>query len=132
MRSAVPSDWIKTCGGNDDENILANGVPFNSSTRWSTASFPTYPLPGKPQINDGSLSFGVSWISTVTLLGSDIAYQKKLFNINEAYNYFLRLDFDFFRLAFLTLFLSFLVRVFAFLFMARFLFAAFLTLVFIL
>ena len=67
MRSAVPSDWIKTWGGNDDENMLANGVPFNSSTRWSTASFPTYPLPGNPQINDGSLSFGVSWISTVTL-----------------------------------------------------------------
>ena len=63
-KSAVPSGWIEIWGGNEVEYMLANCFAFSLSMIKSTASFPTNPLPGNPQISFGCWNFGNVEIST--------------------------------------------------------------------
>ena len=64
--STVPSSFTLTWGGKLELVYSATFFSLNELTRWSAASFPTYPLPGSPQTRTGSFPLGVSKTLSVT------------------------------------------------------------------
>jgi hypothetical protein len=61
---APPVSVVTAKSWKEAETIVANRFAFNSLIKCNVAMLATNPMPGKPSIKIGSLSFGFSVIST--------------------------------------------------------------------